>query len=647
MHNYLKLGLILFIGLTAYLASIANFQWESANAYHGPQEINFFRGNAIELPLADNGYFMASGNCDGCHGYDETQEANVDGELNDVSPITYWRGTMMANAAKDPLWRAKVSHEVAINPAHQEALEDKCTTCHAPMGKYSHDEFNLGPYGIDDLESDSLGLDGVSCLACHKQSDVNLGNENSGALHFMGAPVAYGPFEKPFEPPMQDLVGLLPVYGEHINDAGICAGCHTLLTNSVDLSGNFTGETFVEQATYHEWLNSAYDDGQSNATTCQGCHMPRIAESVVISANYSELFARAPYAKHELVGGNSFMLKILKQNAATLGIAASDEVLDSTIARSDRMLQQQTMNLDLSFATFNNDTGYFEVKLENLAGHKFPSGYPSRRAFIEFLVIQNNGDTLFQSGVLQPDYEVAGQNATYEPHYNIIKQEDEVQIYEMVMHDVNTDVTTVLERAYDLSKDNRLAPLGFTTSHVVYDTTKIVGGALVDADFNFDGFEGSGTDVVHYHVPMNGYNGAIKISAKVFYQSVPPRYLTEMFSVSTPEIDAFEAMYNAADKSVVLVAADSILNVNVVTGIKEGSANGFEAYPNPTVSGKVFLRGMNTKEINSIEVFNTTGKLVLAKANYPHDGIQLPSQVGIYFIRINQEKNNLIKVVRD
>ena len=120
-----------------------------------------------------------------------------------------------------------------------------------------------------------------------------------------------------------------------------------------------------------------------------------------------------------------------------------------------------------------------------------------------------------------------------------------------------------------------------------------------------------------------------------------------MFSVSTPEIDAFEAMYNAADKSVVLVAADSILNVNVVTGIKEGSANGFEAYPNPTVSGKVFLRGMNTKEISSIEVFNTTGKLVLAKANYPHDGIQLPSQVGIYFIRINQEKNNLIKVVRD
>ena len=120
------------------------------------------------------------------------------------------------------------------------------------------------------------------------------------------------------------------------------------------------------------------------------------------------------------------MLKILKQNAQELQIAATDQVMDSTIARTERMLQQQTMNLDLTFITFNNDTGYFEVHLENLAGHKFPSGYPSRRAFVEFLVIQDNGDTLFQSGVLQPDYEVAGQNATYEPHYNIIKQEDQV-----------------------------------------------------------------------------------------------------------------------------------------------------------------------------------------------------------------------------
>ncbi|MEZ4765321.1 MAG: hypothetical protein R3C26_19700 [Calditrichia bacterium] len=39
---------------------------------------------------------------------------------------------MMANA-KDPLFRAKVSAEVAENPALQAVIEDKCTTCHAPI----------------------------------------------------------------------------------------------------------------------------------------------------------------------------------------------------------------------------------------------------------------------------------------------------------------------------------------------------------------------------------------------------------------------------------------------------------------------------------------------------------------------------------
>ena len=43
----------------------------------------------------------------------------------------------MANSAKDPFWRAKVAHEVAINPDHQLELEDKCTSCHAPLGHFN------------------------------------------------------------------------------------------------------------------------------------------------------------------------------------------------------------------------------------------------------------------------------------------------------------------------------------------------------------------------------------------------------------------------------------------------------------------------------------------------------------------------------
>lgn len=648
MHAIIKPLIVLGIGSGAYLASVANYQWTDAQAYHGPQEINFFRGSNIHLPLSDNGYFKASGNCDGCHGYDETGVANVDGEGNDISPVTMWRGSMMANSAKDPFWKAKVSHEVTVNPQHQVALEDKCTSCHAPLGKYSNVEFGLGPYGMNDLATDSMGMDGVSCLACHKQSPLELGILNSGNLNFVPQPVAFGPFGKPFEAPMQDLVGLLPVASEHINDAGICAGCHTLITESVDLSGNFTGSTFVEQATYHEWLNSSYDDGQANATTCQGCHMPRIEDNVIISAGYPQLLSgRSPIGKHELVGGNTFMLKLLKQNATSLGIAASDEVMDATIARSDNMLKTQTMNLDLSFATFNNDTGYFEVKLENLAGHKFPSGYPSRRAFIEFLVIKSNGDTLFKSGVLQSDYEVEGQNATYESHYDVINNSAQVQIYEMVMGDVNGNVTTVLERAFAPLKDNRLAPLGFRSDHPAYDTTQVVGSALSDANFNFDGFEGSGTDVVHYHVPLNGYTGNIKVTSKVYYQTAPPKWMQEMFAVSTPTIDAFETMYHNADQNPVLVAADSLLNISVITGVNSVKKAGFEVYPNPSVDGTVRLKGDNLNTITNISVYSVRGKLVGKYGQYPKSGIILPKESGVYLLQVEgKEGTQVLKVLR-
>lgn len=640
MQSFLKPVFVLGISTVTYLLSVANYQWTDAQAYHGLQEINFFRGNNIGLPLSDNGYFKASGNCDGCHGYDEQQEANVDGELNDISPVTMWRGTMMANAAKDPLWRAKVSHEVAINPSHQEALEDKCTSCHAPMGRYSHVEFNLGPYGMDDLATDSLGIDGVSCLACHKQSTQDLGNLNSGNLNFAPQPVAYGPFEKPFEPPMQDLVGILPVASNHIQDAGICAGCHSLLTESVDLQGNFTGQTFIEQATYHEWLNSSYNNGQPLASTCQECHMPEDDAAVILSANYSEIFPREPFRRHELVGGNTFMLKLMKDNATSIGLAATDEVMDSTIARTERMLKQQTLNLDLSFATFDNDTGYFEVRLENLAGHKFPSGYPSRRAFVEFIVFEQNGDTLFKSGVLQSDFEVEGHDATFEPHYDMIKSEDQVQIYQMIMGDVNGDRTTVLERAYTHLKDNRLAPKGFTTSHAVYDTTQIVGAALTDENFNFEGFEGSGTDVIHYHVPLNGYNGTVKIRARVFYQVLPPRFLTELFNTSTSEINTFQTMYNNADKTPELVAADSIMSINVVTDVKYESLAKLRIYPNPTRNGLVRISDIDADRITSIEVFDVRGKLISNEPNASTGSITLPEKCGVYLIQVKTENSS-------
>ena len=157
------------------------------------------------------------------------------------------------------------------------------------------------------------------------------------------------------------------------------------------------------------------------------------------------------------------MLKLMKQHREQLDIRANDVHFDSTIAQTMRNLQIHSLNSELTHDGFLNDTAYFSLNLRNKTGHKFPSGYPSRRAYVEFVVTNQHGDTVFSSGVLNAEHYLPQENESYEPHYDVIRTEDEVQIYEMVMGDVNGDVTTVLERAVVPLKDNRLVPRGFST----------------------------------------------------------------------------------------------------------------------------------------------------------------------------------------
>ena len=107
-----------------------------------------------------------------------------------------------------------------------------------------------------------------------------------------------------------------------------------------------------------------------------------------------------------------------------------------------------------------------------------------------------------------------------------------------------------------------------------------------------------------------------------------------MFSVSTPSIDEFETMYNNADQAPVLVASDSILGINVVTGIQDISSREFEIYPNPTKNGVVYLKGFELIEIDEIEVFNLRGKLIQSYPTYPANGIEISGKAGVYLLKM-------------
>lgn len=633
--------LLLFVTATG---AVVLLSFNPAPPFHTQEELDALRNGGNRSPIDSGEYFLGSVRCQGCHGYDTLRHANVDLDTNDVNLYSDWQSSMMALSAKDPLWRAKVSQEILTNPAHANELQTKCTACHAPMGHFNAMFKGHPYYTIADLENDTLGLNGVACGGCHQIANDSLGLEYSGNIHYDTTHVEYGPFVNPVIGPMQLYVGLIPTHSFHTERSQFCASCHTLLTETADLSGNLTGNHFVEQATYHEWLNSAYNSDQP----CQSCHMPKINDPVILANGYFNLPPRSPFNLHKFMGANVSMLKLIKANKAGLNIDVPDADFDSTITATLDLLKYKTIDFSVKLDSLTADSVFVSVALVNKAGHKFPSGYPSRRAFVQF-AITSGTDTLFQSGMLQPDYEVSGQGSAVEPHYDVISKPDEVQIYEMVMGDVNGDFTTVLERADIHLKDNRIPPLGFSTQYASYDTTKIV-GVSADADFNKNtaGTEGTGADVVHYHIPLNGFSGTLKVSSALYYQSIPPRWFSEMFNLNSQPINNFKSMYQAADKTPVLVAADELDSVVVVSSYRELKADEYLLFPVPVIGGQVFIKSIGSNAVSRIEMWDAAGRKV---SDQQFDGasigcyVNMPASRGVYFLKIYSGNRFTVKKV--
>ncbi len=627
-----KSALVLSI-LVAVVLFLSNFtvKIDSARAFHTPEELVMLKSMT---PIGPGEYFQTSQNCKGCHGSDTMMLANVDENGMDVNLFDHWQSTMMAMAAKDPLWRAKVSHEITINPAHANGLQTKCTSCHAPMGHYTAIYGGATSYTIADLINDSLGLDGVSCAGCHTIGP-DAGNTFSGVTAYDTTRHIYGPFPGPLAGPMQLYVGYTPVYSPHMDNSALCSSCHTLITESVDLNGNYTGGEFIEQATYHEYLNSTYP---ANNTKCQTCHMPQLTDPIIIANGYSSLQGRTPFNQHTFAGANHFMLDLIKNNKAALDVNVPDWNFDSTMAATLRLLQEQSVEFETISDSITTDTAYYHVRILNKAGHKFPSGYPARRLVLQLVVMDASNDTIFQSGIFDTDYRVVGESPQYEIHHEMINQNNVTQIYEYVMGDVNGQFTSVLERAAIILKDNRIPPAGFTTTASMYDTVKISADALADANFNkINGVEGSGSDITYFRIPVAGITGNIQVNAKLYYQSVPPKWLDEMFTLNTAPIDTFKAMYLAADKTPVLVASDSFTDVLSGLNYQVSDKNSIRIWPTLVSDGVVNIENTQSGAISRVELFNSVGKLITSEkpaGRSKYYSLKINSAKGIYFIKV-------------
>ncbi len=98
-------------------------------------------------------------------------------------------------------------------------------------------------------------------------------------------------------------------------------------------------------------------------------------------------------AQHVFVGGNAFMIRMLNRYRNELGVAALPSELDATARATMRQLQDETATLSISpLADQRAGNCPSRVDVRNLTGHKFPTGYPSRRAWLHVTV--RSGDAL-------------------------------------------------------------------------------------------------------------------------------------------------------------------------------------------------------------------------------------------------------------
>ena len=580
---------------------------EDPHHRYGKDDAEWMRWRMGELCTEEGVYFTGSGNCVNCHAPDPDGEALVDEHGATVSPVADWQATLMANSARDPFWQAKVDHEGLVNPAHREAIENVCTACHAPQGFHeAHMTGAAGPngYTMDDLMADELGLDGVGCTGCHSIDNDNLAGRSNGDLPINTENVAWGGFENPWDGLMSGQTGFIPAFGEHMRSSEVCASCHSLYTHTQDLDGEETGQIFFEQTTYLEWVNSAFN---AENVQCQTCHMPLVEGGAIAATQPNWLFPQR-FGKHHFVGGNAFMLKLMRDNAVQLNLSATSTQFDSTIARTTASLQQSTANLNVRQLASSPDEWAFEVEVENLAGHKFPSGYPARVAFLEFTLVSTSGDTLFHSGAWSRENGIAGRDAGWEPHWNEITEENQVQIYELVLGDVAGQTTQVLERAAEVLKDNRLVPRGFSSLHPAYDTVAVGPMASLDADFNHRlGEEGSGTDRLVYRVPADDGLPGVEATVRLHYQAVPAQWVAAMFEFSdqSERIANFESMYDAADRTPVVVAEQRAMGW---PGFDPDGTD-WRLAPNPVYDGQLLRLIPAGEEMPlSVELFDMSGR---------------------------------------
>lgn len=537
------------------------------------------RGTLPSLARSDASFegehHSGSDSCASCHTDPEMEiQTPVPGVTRNVSIGTAWETSMMANATRDPYWHAVVASELDNYPHLEEVINDECIVCHAPLA-YDLTEkegldlrlfdqlseagdtvINPGLYSMD--ETDDVfnhAMDGISCSLCHQMDGTNLGTEESmsGGYTILGSPTgdnkdrpAYGQYADPEVSYMRQQAGYLAQQGLHISTSESCATCHNLNVHAITQDGVPLDDVlFAEQAIFTEWQNSDFATGGPQEATCQSCHMPKLDQEVIIGQGAPD--KRPEFSEHTFLGANTVMQTMLRDNSAELGIKPGLD-FDESILRNREFLKTSA-EVTISGSGVTDGQLSFDVKVRNLTGHRLPTGYHSRRVYLHVQVLDSSEQVVFESGRIRPDGSIVGvaedvNSSTWEPHYELITSETQVQVYQAITGNSDGERTHSLLASSFYLKDNRLTPSGMDKGAILnndnlLDTFGVFGGALTDGNFN------NGEDTVGYRVPV-GTNEVFTVYAELRYQPLSYGHLQKLWTQGdrVDQIDMFRTMYD-------------------------------------------------------------------------------------------------------
>lgn len=439
-------------------------------------------GGGFDLPGTQPGQlneapFQSAELCEYCHGnYDVA-----------VEPYFNWRGSMMSQSARDPLFRA------ALTIAEQDVPGSGqfCWRCHAPTAWL--EQRSEPPDGSNFNEMD---WDGVQCDVCHRMVDP-LSDEGKQLVEpdvpGYGNSMYVMSLDTAKRGPRNDAQANHEwVFSPFHHEGQLCGVCHDV-SNPLQASDPYTQKPYEYGPilrVFSEWELSDYAQ-MGEEGSCQHCHMhPKRGKSCYRGPEREDL------AWHSLVGGNYWIPEILP-----MFWDYSAKEWDALWAGRNRALQTLRRAAQLSVVpTPAVSSNKLTIRVTNRAGHKLPTGDPeARRMWLHVQFFDSRGRLLGESGA----YDFATGEIIPDAQLKVYEAKPGIEGQGPSFH-------MLLNNTY--FKDNRIPPKGFHNQRFAERKMAPVGAHYADGQY---------WDDTTYQLPQ----GTARVRATLYYQTVRKEYI--------------------------------------------------------------------------------------------------------------------------